>query len=766
MALFCTEYLLSSPFDYTTQADELNNHVRSGYYALQDYALSHWLDHMTHSLRAENPPDISIDTRNDLVSQLRSFVEEYGVPEKSQYLGRIQEDGDLLDSIPKDISAWSQWFDLEWRTRRVRGAIESLGNGSTSDDTDRDMMRDIYGTRLFKCSRLACNLFTTGFNSKTEREDHLNEHERPFHCVEQSCPYHTLGFRTEAELESHLTHNHPEDDGDKVSFPEPPIKKKRDSIFKACARGDIVAVKSFLDNGEDINRASRPKGRETPLYVAAENGRLNVCKMLLDRGADINHEGKQGHIESTALDAAVSSSHLEIIQYFSERSDILEDQRDRHSNYPGPLHLAIKSKSEAVFHALLDCKTVDLNALRGIRQREGRDYSDQERFRTPLMLAAETGQERMVKMLLAIDGVDLNLKDRRGRTALAFAVAENQEVVVKILLANGKVDPNTADENGWTPIIRANERGYETIAKLLLATGKVKPDIADGSGQTLLTWAAGRGCETIIKLLLATSKVDPNTTDGSGRTPLRWAAERGHETVIKLLLATDKVDPNILDGSGQTPLSWAAERGHEMIVKLLLATDKIDPETSDKNDRTPLSWAAERGHETIVKLLLATDKVNPEISDKSGRTPTIWAAQEGHEMIVKLLLATDKVNSDAKDRNGRTTLLRALVYDPFLYSSPQKVAEKRRAIVNILLSTGHVDIDARDETGESPLMCLARSGSKELTQLLLDVGANPDLEDWQGQTALDKAVENGWEEVIELLRGASNRDRGAGGSAK
>jgi ankyrin repeat protein len=733
MALFCTEYLLSSPFDYTTQADELNNHVRRGYYALQDYALSHWLDHMKHSLRAENPPDISVDTHNDLVSQLRSFVEEYGVPEKSQYLGRIQEEGDLLDSIPKDISAWSQWFDLEWRTCRVRGAIESLGNGSTSDDTDRDMMRDIYGTRLFKCSRLACNLFTTGFDSKTEREDHLNEHERPFHCVEPFCPYHTLGFQTEAELESHLTHNHPEDNGDKVSFPEPPTKRKRDSIFKACARGDIVAVKSFLDNGEDINKASRPKGRETPLYVAAENGRLNVCKMLLDRGADINHEGKQGHIESTALDAAVSSGHLEIIQYFSERSDILEDQRDRHSNYPGPLHLAIQSKSEAVFHALLDSKTVDLNALRAIQTREGRDPLGNERFRTPLMLAAETGQERMVKKLLAIDRVDLNLKERGGRTALTFAVTENQEAVVKILLANDKVDPNIADGLGRTPIIWANKMGYETITKLLLATGTVKPDIGDGSSQSLLS----------------------------------WASKRGYETIIKLLLATDKVDPNLSDGSGQTLLSWAAEQGHETTVKLLLATDKIDLEKADKNDRTPLSWAAERGHETIIKLLLATDKVDPERSDKSGRTPSIWAAQEGHEKIVKLLLTTDKVNSDAKDRNGRTALLRALVYDPFLSSPPpQQLAEKRREIVNILLSAGQVDIDARDETGETPLMCVARSGSTESTQLLLDVGANPDLKDWQGQTALDKAVAYGWEEVAKLLRVANNRDRGAGASAR
>ena len=501
MALFCTEYLLSSPFDHTTQADELNSHVRSGYYALQDYALSHWLDHMTHSLRAETPPDISVDTHNDLVSQLRSFIKEYGVPEKSRYLGRIQEDRDLLDSIPKDISAWSQWFDLEWRTYYVRGAIESLGNRSTSNDADRDMIRDIYGTRLFKCSRLACNLFTTGFDSKTEREDHVNEHERPFHCVEKFCPYHTLGFRTEAELESHLTRNHPEDDGKEFSFPEPPNKRKRDSIFKACARGDIVAVKSFLDNGEDINKASRPKGRETPLYAAAANGRLNVCKMLLDRGADINHEGWSISIKSTAFDAAVSSGHLEVIQYFLERSDILEDQRRRDPKYPGPLHLAIQSKSEAVFVALLDSKIVDLNALRGIQRREGREHPDIVRFRTPLMLAAETGQERMAKMLLAIDEVDLNLKEYRGQTALTFAVRANQEVVVKILLANSKVDPDTADENGRTPLSWAAQRGFETIVKLLLATGKVNSDIPDKSGQTPSIWALRKGHKMIIKLL-------------------------------------------------------------------------------------------------------------------------------------------------------------------------------------------------------------------------------------------------------------------------
>lgn len=725
MALFCTEYLLSSPFDYATQIDELNNHVRRGYYALQDYALSHWLDHMTYPLRAKNPTDISVDTHNDLVSHLRSFVEEYGVPEKRQYLGRIQEDRDLVDSIPKDISAWSQWFDLEWRACRVRGAIESLGNGSTSDDTDRDMMRDIYGTRLFKCSRLACNLFTTGFNTKTEQEDHLNEHERPFHCVEQFCPYHTLGFRTEAELESHLIHNHPEDDGDKVSFPEPPTKRKKDSIFKACARGDIIAVKSFLDNGEDINKASRPKGRETPLYLAAENGRLNVCKMLLDRGADINHRGTQWRFECSALEAAVSSGHLEIVQYFWERSGLLKNPDASSVGHLGPLNLAVQSKSEAIFHFLLDSKVFDLNSIHGSKNHQGFGYL------SPLMLAAETGQERMVEMLLARDGVDLNLKDGLGQTALALAVAENQEVVVKILLANDKVDPNIADIYGRTPLHMAAKKGHETT----------------------------------IKLLLANSKVDPNTKDKDGRTLLRRAVERGHEATIKLLLANGKVDPNTTDESGGTPLHWAAESVHEAAIKLLLATDKADPNIPDWGGRTPLSWAAERGDETIVKLLLATDNIDPEIPDKMGCTPLTWAAQCGHEMIVKLLLATEKVNPDAKDRNGRTILRRVLLHDRFS-SFPRELTERRRAIVNILLSTGQVDMDARDESGESALMCLAKCGSKEPTQLLLELGANPYLEDWQGRTALDLAVENGWEEVVELLRAASDRDRGAGGSAK
>ena len=65
-----------------------------------------------------------------------------------------------------------------------------------------------------------------------------------------------------------------------------------------------------------------------------------------------------------------------------------------------------------------------------------------------------------------------------------------------------------------------------------------------------------------------------------------------------------------------------------------------------------------------------------------------------------------------------------------------------------------INIDAQDDNGLTPLMCATRNGHLNVVQYLIKEGANPNIKNNEGKTALDLAEENRHEEVAEFLRNA------------
>jgi hypothetical protein len=168
---------------------------------------------------------------------------------------------------------------------------------------------------------------------------------------------------------------------------------------------------------------------------------------------------------------------------------------------------------------------------------------------------------------------DVHLTSKQsGGTALSLsrAAGSGNERVIKLLLATGQYEADLKDTVGQTPLSYAAEGGHEAIIKLLLATGQVEADSKDNRSRTPLSYAAGGGHEAVVKLLLATGQVEADLKDRLDRTPLVWAAKEGYEAVVKLLLATGQVEADSKDYCGRTPLSWANELGHEKVVQLLL----------------------------------------------------------------------------------------------------------------------------------------------------------------------------------------------------
>ncbi len=83
----------------------------------------------------------------------------------------------------------------------------------------------------------------------------------------------------------------------------------KETLHKACFKGNIEAVKQFLADGADVN--VKDKGGFTPLQWATIEGHKEIAELLIDNGADVNAKNDSG---STPLHSAASLGYKEIIE--------------------------------------------------------------------------------------------------------------------------------------------------------------------------------------------------------------------------------------------------------------------------------------------------------------------------------------------------------------------------------------------------------------------------------------------------------------------
>ena len=355
MSLFCTEYLTSTPFQSSTQENQLLQDVTRGYYALQDYAILHMVDHMKSS---ENSNRELIYLPQGLTLSIETFRKEY----------RISDEREEEVSVKNHMNR-QNWKHFEDRMFHIRDKIRSIydkGSLDNANDDDTGTFIAIYGHPQFYCSRIGCNHFSAGFETKTSRDQHINRHNRPFLCLELGCPYHSMGFETEDQLKMHIMRTHADSSREVLKFSKP-RKKTPDDLHKACARGDVAAVERFLDSGVILSSLSTTSPRSTPLVIAAQKSHLHICKLLAERGATINSvSSPSSRLRQTALHAAVSNNDIEMVQSFlsfpwKEPIELtLKDGRGRR-----PLDIAFEVKATAIADLLIAQMTQAEDVLGG-----------------------------------------------------------------------------------------------------------------------------------------------------------------------------------------------------------------------------------------------------------------------------------------------------------------------------------------------------------------------------------------------------------------
>ena len=166
------------------------------------------------------------------------------------------------------------------------------------------------------------------------------------------------------------------------------------------------------------------------------------------------------------------------------------------------------------------------------------------------------------------------------------------------------------------------------------------------------------------------------------------AAKFNDVSTVKKLVSSG-VDPNILDSKGELMLNLAIKDKSNDVISFLLANQTTDVDISNKFGETPLMIASIEGNFPVVKVLVQGRKAQV---DHIGWTPLHYACSRGHLEVAQYLLINGAI------------------------------------------------VDSMSPGNTTPLMMAVQSGNEQLVKLLLDKGADLQVRNTNGLTAIDIAV--------------------------
>jgi ankyrin repeat protein len=261
--------------------------------------------------------------------------------------------------------------------------------------------------------------------------------------------------------------------------------------------------------------------------------------------------------------------------------------------------------------------------------------------------------------------------------------------------------------------------------------------LASGPDTPLIS-AVKAGDIAAVRTLIKNAKINAPETDGA--TALHWAVRVDNLEIIRLLVRNG-ANVKAANRYGVTPLSLAAESGDAAVIELLLS-EGADANEALPEGETVLMTAARAGHTDAVKILLKAGAKPDARESFHGETALIWAAAENHAETVRVLLAggADVNGRSSKEsfqrRNQGLTVLPLGDWTPMMYAARQGSLD-----ASVALAEGGADVNLKDPDGATALVLAIINSQFHVASMLLDKGADPNLADSTGMAALYAAVD-------------------------
>ncbi|KAJ4031136.1 hypothetical protein NW761_013202 [Fusarium oxysporum] len=515
------------------------------------------------------------------------------------------------------------------------------------------------------------------------------------------------------------------------------IKHEKSLVFYAISQRNKALVSQLIKGGSELEGA---------VFFATQ------CLMRANDDGHNLHELLKILLQAGGNTRRFTGVEIDDYSDIDEEEDEYEDEE--------AIFAAVRGGNTAVVSLLLShSSSANL-----------RDHGDA----VPILLAIETGQVDIVRVLIRDSPDTIFTEDARGMTALDLVIRTSQVDLALLFVEESRgiltlhellyqavemsdlefVDillqrdadiiklANQSWQRKTSPFLQAvYERDYYMV-DLFLSKGSIDVSVRTKDGKTPFFLAVQLGCLDIAKLLLDTGNVGVNLGNFE-EIPFRLESITDEFQVMCMVLSLSEsvFCTHIWPPDGlQKCLWWTIKGGKLGMIKLLLEESWVDVHQEGAEGQTPLLWAIQSNKEDVVKVLLSSDRVNVSFRDKAGRTAFWLALENRKDRMIQLLLDSARFDIHQVDDETAQRL--------FWWA----IGKGNTWVMSILHYSGKYGMNMKDPWGRTPLMYAAETCTEETVRVLLATGkADIHAVDNRGDTALSIAVKRGYSTIVDLL---------------
>jgi len=505
-------------------------------------------------------------------------------------------------------------------------------------------------------------------------------------------------------------------------------------LIRATKDADCSIIQQILNSGKNsIDLDTCDKNGNSALSIACNLNHNDKIRLLIEYGTNIALNSK-----------VISRKKQKYLKNIYEQTHSIEQAKEYiraliignikyvksmlNSKYKVNEKFNIKGDHSALTLAV-EISTLEIVKL--LLSQPGIDVNITSRSYTPLMIAAEFGKTEVVKLLLSHPDVDINCQNENGFTALFLAIYNEHKEIVELLLKHRNIKLNLKNITGNSELQEAIVCAYGTLNFCPEEYHKYTSARKYKKQNMTIT----KEYKEIINLLLEHSDIEIiNNQNNRGHTALMFATAANNKELVQKLLEKG-ADINLISYIGHTALGIA--KHHKLNEIYTLLTIYLNKQT-DK-DKAIINEICYNNYKEVDTLLKEGANVNSK--DGTDRTLLMFAANNGYTNLVKLLLSQKNIDIDAQDIVGSTALLR-IAANPAYYKD--RLYEETYKNRNIPLY--HIFPNIHDHERKS-----ASQNYIEIAKLLIDKGANVNIQDKGKRTALMRAAATKSKEIAKLL---------------
>ncbi|MCK5882500.1 MAG: ankyrin repeat domain-containing protein [Bacteriovoracaceae bacterium] len=518
---------------------------------------------------------------------------------------------------------------------------------------------------------------------------------------------------------------------------------------------------------------------EKALSLALRNGDLESVRYLIScMGLDPYFVDQ---FQDSLLHNAVKSNNIELITYIAK---LYSGKTPLFVNIVGqtPLHIAVENKFQEAISILINVNPDQLFVFSTM-------YATTS---TPYMLAKNESTEEVESIILSalLKILDVPDKFRNERAGMAYdEIYEDSDKThpgkLKDAIESGvEVAPYYYLYSGVNPAtlyVRFNAfhlaARYKKLALIEAMAGYFEGDINQltNHGYNLFTYLieAGGDLASVKKL------VELGATPSIGKNPIEQAIEKGDAELVGYLLKNGST-ANQLGSKNNSMLMVAIKNNKLEIAESLL--EESDLKHVNDDDDTSLDFAARFGSLPIFGFIAErSDSIDSKTTHIVAINAQIEIAaylMENYEVLkggfgtfrsaldngmfdfAEFLHKSNQYDLDTITHGAGWSLLHYKVHQ---HDRTEELIEELREdersrltkVIKFLLDHG-AKLDFQDRSGDTALHLAVKRDNYELTELLLKLGANPDIKNNDKKNTVKRAESK---RVYKLLKkyGASGR---------